>query len=199
MQDIVAKCEHQKIVAIGETGLDYYRKGYPEPDLQKQSLLSHIEAARITGLPLIIHNRASDNDVAQILYDEYMRDKNRPFTGVIHCFSASRELALTSLKIGFYISMSGIFTRKIKIDGDYLDDIVANDIPLDRLLVETDSPYLVPTNLQRNGVSVNEPSYVTYVAEKLANIKGVSYAEISCVTTDNFFRLFSKAKNCFYK
>jgi len=173
--------DHPKVVAIGETGLDYFYEHAPR-ELQKRSFRIHIEAARETGLPLIVHTRNADRDTVDILREEYEKG---PFTGVIHCFSSGWEVAEKSLEIGFYISISGIVTFKAA------EDLRAHvgKIPQDRLLVETDSPYLAP--VPKRGKS-NEPSFVRHTAEKVAEIKGVGIEELAAVTTDNFFSLFNK-------
>ena len=173
--------DHPHVVAIGETGLDYFYEHSPR-DVQKKSFRVHIEAARRSGLPLIVHTRHADEDTIQILTEEYAKG---PFTGVIHCFSSGWEVAEKSMEIGFYISISGIVT--FKAAGDLRDHV--KRIPLDRLLVETDSPYLAP---MPNRGKTNEPSFVKYTAQKVAELKSVSEDEIAAVTTENFFKLFNK-------
>ena len=173
---------HPKVVGIGETGLDYFYEHAPKR-AQQESFRAHIEASRQTGLPLIVHTRDAEADTMDILEDEYGKGA---FPGLIHCFSASWELAERALALGFYISCSGIITFK---KSDELRDAVAK-VPLDRLLVETDAPYLAP--VPKRG-KPNEPSYVAFTAEKLAEIKGVELAQLAQATTDNFFTLFSKA------
>ncbi|MBE7637345.1 YchF/TatD family DNA exonuclease [Sneathiella sp. P13V-1] len=171
------------VVAIGETGLDYFYEHSPR-DVQKRSFRIHIDAARQSGLPLIVHTRDADEDTIEILQEEYAKG---PFTGVIHCFSSGWEVAEKSMEIGFYISISGIATFKAASE---LRAHVER-IPLDRLLVETDSPYLAPIP---NRGKTNEPSFVRHTAEKVAELKNVSLDELGTATTDNFFKLFSKAK-----
>jgi len=172
---------HPRVVAIGETGLDYFYEHSPR-EVQKKSFRVHIEAARRSGLPLIVHTRHADEDTIQILTEEYAKG---PFTGVIHCFSSGWEVAEKSMEIGFYISISGIVTFKAAED---LRDHVKK-VPLDRLLVETDSPYLAP---MPNRGKTNEPSFVKHTAQKVAELKSVSEEEIAAVTTENFFKLFNK-------
>jgi len=181
VQKLVELSNDPAVVAIGETGLDYFYEHSPR-DIQKQSFRIHIEAARETGLPLIVHTRNADEDTIQILQEEYAKG---PFTGVIHCFSSGWEVAEKSMEIGFFISISGIVTFKAAQD---LRDHVEK-IPLDRLLVETDSPYLAPIP---NRGKTNEPSFVAHTAAKVAELKGVSDEEIAEKTTANFFKLFNK-------
>lgn len=182
--EIIALTKSPKVIGIGETGLDYYYEHSPR-ELQKTSFRAHIEASRQTGLPLIVHTRDADEDTIAILHEEYQ--SKGPFTGLIHCFSSSRQVAEKSIEIGFYISLSGILTFK-KSDG--LRAIV-KDLPLDKLIVETDSPYLAP--MPHRGKRC-EPAFTRHTAECLAELKGISYEEVARVTTENFFRLFTKAK-----
>lgn len=174
---------HPKVVGIGETGLDYYYEHSPR-EAQRESFRSHIEAARRTGLPLIVHSRDADAEMAEILREEYATG---PFSGVMHCFSSGPALAEAALGIGFYISFSGILTFKSA------DEVraIAQDVPPDRLLVETDAPYLAP---MPNRGKRNEPSFVVHTAAQLAEVKGMSSADLAQQTTDNFFRLFSRAE-----
>lgn len=183
-QDIISRTEHKKVVGIGECGLDYYYD-YSPKDVQIKIFLEHIKAAQETGLPLIIHNRESDDDLMQILDENY---KIKPFLGEIHCFSSSQKLADYALSIGFYLSASGMIT--FNKSGELRD--IFEKVPLDRLLVETDAPYLapVPKRGQRN-----QPANVVYTAEKLAQIKDVSFEELTEITTNNFFSLFRKASD----
>ncbi|WP_169545528.1 TatD family hydrolase [Sneathiella aquimaris] len=181
VQKLVDLASHPKVVAIGETGLDYFYEHSPR-DIQRQSFRIHIEAARETGLPLIVHTRNADQDTIDILHEEYAKG---PFTGVIHCFSSGWEVAEKSMEIGFLISISGIVTFKAAED---LRDHVRK-IPLDKLLVETDSPYLAPIP---NRGKTNEPSFVAHTAAKVAELKEVSQTEIADITTQNFFALFNK-------
>jgi TatD DNase family protein len=172
-----------KVVGIGETGLDYYYEHSPRA-AQQASFRSHIAAARATGLPLIVHARDADDDTVAVLQDEYAKGA---FPGVIHCFTAGPELARAALAIGFSISLAGIVTFK---SAEALRDTV-REVPLDRLLVETDSPYLAP--VPKRG-KTNEPANVVYTAAALAELRGVPPAELADRTTDNFFRLFSRAE-----
>jgi len=182
-EELIAKTLSAKVIGIGETGLDYH---YERTDrvLQKQSFQAHIEAARATGLPIIVHTRDADEDTIQILSSEM---KKGAFKGVIHCFTSSKLLADQCVAMGFYISLSGIITFK---NAGMIRDAIA-DVPLDRLLVETDSPYLAPIPYRGKR---NEPSYVVHTNKMLAETKGISEADCAKITTDNFFRLFDKAK-----
>lgn len=172
---------HPKMVGIGETGLDYHYDKWP-PDLQKQSFRLHIDAARETGLPLIIHARNADSDVAALLREGY---DNGAYPCVMHCFSSGRALAEAALEMGFYLSMSGVVTFK------NAEDLRAifRDAPLERLLVETDSPYLAP--VPKRGKR-NEPAYVAHTAAVGAEMFALSTDEFARITTDNFHRLFTK-------
>ncbi len=178
---LIELSRHPKVVGIGETGLDYYYEHSPR-EAQRRSFRAHIEAARETGLPLIVHTRDADRDTAAILAEEYA---NGPFPGLIHCFSTTRELAEAALEIGFYISLSGIVTFK---RAEALRDTVRG-LPVDRLLVETDAPYLAP--VPKRGKR-NEPAFVVHTALELARIKGLEPDEMARRTSDNFFRLFGK-------
>jgi len=181
--DLVRLAEHPRCVAIGEAGLDYHYPGdYPA---QATGFRRHIAAARETGLPLVIHAREADDDIASILEDETGQGGAFPF--VLHCFSSGLELARRGLALGGYVSFSGILTFK---NAATIQE-AAVMAPANRILVETDAPYLAPIPFRGKS---NEPSYVRHTAEKLAELRGVSLAEISDTTTDNFFRLFSKAK-----
>ncbi len=182
--DLVEKSKHKKIVAIGECGLDYYYD-YSTKENQFRVFIEQIKAAQETGLPLIIHTRDADDDTISLLSEYY---KKAPFSGEIHCFSGSRKLAEFALSIGFYISASGMIT--FNKSGE-LREIFA-DIPLNRLLIETDSPFLAPVPLRGHR---NEPANVRFVAEKLAQIKDVSFDEIAKVTSENFYNLFRKASD----
>ncbi len=179
--EIIDLTKHDKVVAVGEAGLDYYyRKDFAKE--QAEGLRNHIAAARETQLPLVIHSRDADDDMISILGDEMGKGS---YPAVLHCFSSGRELAERGIEFGHYVSFSGILTFK---GSQELRDIAA-DLPLDRLLVETDAPYLAPTPHRGKR---NEPSYVVNTASVLAEAKGVSEEEIWKATTDNFFRLFSK-------
>lgn len=172
-----------RVVGIGETGLDYYYDNSPREE-QRESFRNHIHAARETGLPLIVHSRDADDDTIGILTEEYA---DGPYPGELHCFSSGRKLAEAALEIGFYISFSGIVTFK---NAQELRDIAA-DVPLERILVETDSPFLAPIP---NRGKRNEPAFVAHTAEKVAEIKGVSTDDLADISTDNFFTLFTKAE-----
>ncbi len=180
--DLVLLGEHSKMVGIGETGLDYH---YTKESMaaQQESLLVHIEAARQTGLPLIIHARDADEDMARILSDEH---RAAPYSCVMHCFSSGRALAETALDLGFYLSMSGIAAFP---KADALREIFAAS-PLDRILVETDSPYLAPPP---NRGKRCEPAFVADTARVGAETMGIGYEEFCAATSANFDRLFAKA------
>jgi TatD DNase family protein len=171
-----------EVVAIGESGLDYFYDFAPR-DRQATCFRAHIAAARETGLPLIVHTRDADNDTASILEEEMAAG---PFTGVVHCFSSSRRLAERAVAIGLHLGIGGILTFK---RSDELRAIV-RDMPLDRLLLETDAPYLAPVPMRGR---TNEPAFTAHVARVLAEVKGLPVAEIERATTANFFRLFTKA------
>ena len=181
VEEIVRLAQHPKVVAIGEAGLDYFYDKSPR-ETQTQGFRNHIAAAQATGLPLVIHARDADADVAAILKEAMAR---KPFSAVLHCFTGGPELARRALDIGLYISFSGIVTFK---KSDALREI-ARGVPLDRLLVETDAPYLAPGKYRGKR---NEPAYVVETAQELAKVKGVSEAEIARITTENFFRLYAK-------
>jgi TatD DNase family protein len=182
LDDLLALTRHPKMIGLGETGLDHHYTADTK-DAQKQSLAVHIEAARQSGLPLIIHARDADEDMADILTSEH---QNGAFTCVMHCFSSSPELARATLDLGFYLSMSGIATFKKSHE---LRDIFAA-APVDRILVETDSPFLAP---QPKRGKRNEPAYTAMTVEIGAGIYGLSMADFAARTTANFDRLFSKA------
>jgi TatD DNase family protein len=179
--DLARIAEDPAVVAIGEVGLDYYYDNSPR-EAQREGFLRHIAAARMTQLPLVIHAREADADVAQILTDEMGKGA---FPAILHCFSSGRELALTGIELGLHVSFSGILTFK---RSDELRAIAA-ELPLDRLLVETDAPYLAPP--PHRG-SRNEPSYVVETAKVLAEAKGLTYEALAAATSANFFRLFNK-------
>jgi len=179
---LVALAANPKVVGIGETGLDYYYEHSPR-EIQQKSFRRHIAAAQETGLPLIVHTRDADQDTMGILESEY---EIKPFTGVIHCFSASRALADRALALGFYISLSGIVTFKSARD----IQATAQAVPADRLLVETDAPYLAP--VPHRG-KTNEPAFVRHVSDFVADLRGVPREAFERETTANFHRLFSKA------
>jgi TatD DNase family protein len=180
---LIEAARHPKVIGIGETGLDFYYEHSPRAE-QAESFRAHIAAARQTGLPLIVHTRDADGETGDILEEEYAKGA---FPGLIHCFSSGAEVAQRALALGMYISISGIVTFKA---AEALRATV-RDIPLDRLLVETDAPYLAP--VPKRG-KTNEPAFVAHTAAKVAELKGVGVAELEAVTTDNFFRLFAKAE-----
>ena len=173
--------EHAKCIAIGEAGLDYFYKKSP-PEAQAQGFRNHIAAARMTGLPLVIHSRDADADTAAILEEEMAAG---PFKAVLHCFTGGPELARRAVELGLYVSFSGVLTFK---GSDALRAIAA-EVPLDRLLVETDAPYLTP--VPHRGKR-NEPAFVVHTAAELARVKGLSPEALAAATTDNFFRLYDK-------
>lgn len=179
--ELVALAEHEKVVAIGEAGLDYFYDNAPRVD-QANSLRVHISAARTTALPLVIHARDADADMAAILTEEH---RAGAFPFVLHCFSSGRALAQTGIALGGYVSFSGILTFR---KSEELRDI-ARDLPADRLLVETDAPYLSP--MPHRGKR-NEPAHVAHTAACLAETRSVSLDQIARQTSDNFFQLFSK-------
>jgi len=179
--DLVRLSAHPKVVAIGEAGLDYFYDTQ-KPEDQKTGLRRHIDAARQTGLPLVIHSRSADDDMAEILTRETGKGA---FPFILHCFSSGAALAQTGAELGGYISFSGILTFPKSTE---LREIAAT-VPLDRLLVETDAPYLAPKRWRGKR---NEPSYVVNTAEVLAETMGLGFDAIARITTDNAFRLFSK-------
>ena len=180
-QTLVTLAKHPKIVAIGEAGLDYFRNNSPR-EAQAASFRQHIAAARETGLPLVIHSRDCDAEMTQILRAESGKGA---FPAVLHCFTGSRDLAFAAIELGHYVSFTGILTFK---NSDALREIAAA-LPADRIMVETDAPYLAP--LPYRGKR-NEPAYVVETAKVLADARGVSADAITRQTTENFFRLFSK-------
>jgi TatD DNase family protein len=178
---LIAATKHPKIVAIGEAGLDYHYDTGPR-DNQAKSFRQHIEAARKTGLPLVIHSRECDADMAAILREEAGKGA---FTAVLHCFTGGRDLAFAAVELGHYIGFTGILTFMNSAD---LREI-AKALPADRILVETDAPYLAPVPYRGKR---GEPAYVAETAKVLAEVRGVSASEIARQTTENFFRLFNK-------
>ncbi len=179
---IIAETSHPKVIGIGESGLDYFHEKAPR-DLQQASFRAHIAAARQTGLPLAIHARAADDDVLAILQEEHA---SGAFPFLLHCFSSGRALAEGTLELGGYVSFSGILTFP---KSQVLRDI-ARDVPRERLLVETDSPYLAPVPYRGKR---NEPSYVAHTAGVLATVHAMSPAAMAALTTANFRTLFAKA------
>jgi len=182
VEELVALAAHPKFVGLGETGLDYHYTA-DSAEVQKRSLRIHIEAAQETGLPLIIHARAADDDMAVILTEGM---KARPFGCVMHCFSSTPALARTALDLGFYLSMSGIATFPKSAD---IREIFAA-APLERILVETDSPYLAPPPFRGKR---NEPAYTALTAKVGAQVFGIPLEDFAAATSANFDRLFAKA------
>ena len=184
-EHLVELAKHPKIIAIGETGLDYFRlKG--DLEWQRERFRQHIRASRICRKPLIIHTRAAAEDTIRILQEEGAGVEQGGVAGVMHCFTESLEVAQAAVAMGFYISFSGILTFKSAKDLQ----AVAKALPLDRILIETDSPYLAPSPHRGK---VNEPGFVRHVGEFLADLKGISVQEVQSVTTQNFFNLFQAA------
>lgn len=181
-QAIVELTQHPKVIGIGETGLDYYYDTSPR-DVQEASFRAHIQAARLADVPVAIHTRDADHDMIRILRDEQGKGA---FDFLLHCFSSSRELAESAIEIGGYLSFSGILTFP---KSTALRDI-ARDAPADRILVETDAPYLAPVPLRGKR---NEPAYVVHTAHVLAQTRGVTPDELASLTTGNFRRLFKRA------
>ncbi|UIJ73686.1 TatD family hydrolase [Aurantimonas sp. HBX-1] len=181
VETLVRLSQDEKIVAIGEAGLDYFYDKAPR-DVQERVFRTHIAAARETGLPLVIHSRDADTDMIRILEDESGKGA---FPFILHCFSAGRALAETGVALGGHVSFSGILAFK---NSEEIRAIAA-DVPMQRLLVETDAPYLAPPPYRGKR---NEPAYVRHTAEVLAATKGVDLAEIAQATSDNFFALFGK-------
>ena len=180
VEDLIERSAHPKVIAIGETGLDYYRLT-GDLSWQRERFRRHIRAARLTQLPLIIHTRSSSQDTLNIMKEEGAQEAR----GVMHCFTESWEVAKASMDLGFYISFSGIVTFKKAIE---LQE-VARRMPLDRILIETDSPYLAP--VPHRG-KLNDPSKVVHVAEMIASLRSTTVKEIEQATTMNFFNLFNK-------
>jgi TatD DNase family protein len=181
VDELVTKAQLPKVIGIGETGLDYFYE-YSNREAQKASFINHITAARLTGLPLIVHSRDADDDCLAILQNEM---KNGAFPLLIHCFTASRAFGEAVVEMGGYISLSGIITFK---KAELLQETVRH-LPLERLLIETDAPYLAP--IPHRGQR-NQPAYVQHVCLRLAELKGVSIEECARITTDNFHRLFNQ-------
>ena len=186
---LVELAAHPKVVGIGETGLDYYYDNSAR-DAQRRSFRAHLAAARITGLPVVVHTRDADDDMAAMLTEAAGAEEGSErggVRGVLHCFSSSRALADTAVGLGFYISLSGIVTFKNATD---LRDTVAA-VPEDRILVETDAPYLAPVPMRGKR---NEPAFVVHTAETVAALKGMGTTEFAARSTANFFALFDKAE-----
>ncbi len=180
---LVDEAQHERVVAIGETGLDYYYD-HSDRDRQRQSFRTHIHAARETGLPIIVHTRDAEDDTASIMAEEMEKGA---YTGVIHCFTASEDFAHKALDLGLYISISGIVTFKNAKDLQ----ATAAKLPMERLLVETDAPFLAP--VPHRG-KTGEPAFVADTAKFLAELRGDDYSELCEATAQNFYRLFNKAK-----
>jgi len=179
--ELVALANHDKVIAIGETGLDYFRLT-GDLEWQRSRFRTHIQAAIKCGKPLVIHTRNSAEDTLRI-----MREENaHKVGGVMHCFTENLEVALNAIELGFYISFSGIVTFK---NAAVIKE-VAMHVPLNRILIETDSPYLAPIPYRGK---TNQPSYVKHVAEEIAKLRGISFDQVANATTDNFFRLFKHA------
>ena len=183
VDELIKLANHPKVIAIGETGLDYFRLT-GDLEWQRTRFRTHIRAAIATGKPLVIHTRNSPEDTLRIMREENAQQVG----GVMHCFTESLDVALEAIALGFYISFSGIITFK---NAQTIKE-VAKHVPLDRILVETDSPYLAPTPYRGK---TNQPSYVKHVAEEVANLRGISFDELAAATTENFFRLFKHAKH----
>ena len=184
VEDIVEAAQHPKVVAIGECGLDYHYGAEVKIE-QRQMFARHVEASGITGLPLMIHQREAEDDMLRILSDGVKKFGH--LRGVIHCFTSNQQFADAVLELGFYISASGIVTFKSGADVA----AVFQNYPLDKILIETDSPYLAPVPYRGK---INEPAFVLKTAEKIAQIRGLTIQEIERITTDNFFNLYSKAQ-----
>lgn len=184
VEELVTLAKHPKVVAIGETGLDYFRLT-GDLEWQRERFRTHIRAAIIADKPLIIHTRNAVEDTLNIMREEGIEKAG----GVLHCFTESLEMALSAIEMGFYISFSGIVTFKNAKD---LKE-VAKQVPLDRILVETDSPYLAPVPFRGK---TNQPAYVKHVAQEVANLRGISLEEVAEATTNNFFTLFKQATPC---
>lgn len=180
VDELVGMTQSPKVVAIGETGLDYFRLSEPL-EWQRERFRTHIRASRRSGLPLIIHTRSASADTLRIMKEEGADE----YGGVMHCFTESWEVAQAAMEMNFYISLSGIVTFKKAEDLHEL----AKKLPLDRLLIETDSPYLAP--VPHRG-KMNDPSNVMHVAEKIADLRGIPVAEVAEHSTNNFFNLFNK-------
>lgn len=185
VEELANLASHPRVVAIGETGLDYYRL-QGDLEWQRERFRTHIRAAVSVGKPLIIHTRNAAQDTLRIMQEE----GSDRIGGVMHCFTESLEVAEAAIAMGFYISFSGILTFK---NATALK-MVAQRIPLDRILIETDSPFLAPVPFRGK---TNQPAYVKYIAEEIASLRGLSFSEVADATTRNFFRLFRQASPCF--
>lgn len=183
LEEIIRLSEHPKCVAVGEAGLDYFYQHSPR-EAQAEGFRRHIAAARETGLPLEIHAREADDDTAEILIEE---TKKGAFPAVLHCFTGGRDLAMRAVDLGLYVSFSGVVTFK---KAENLRELAA-ELPLDQILVETDSPYLAPVPYRGK---TNEPSFVAHTAQVVADARSMTLEALADATTDNFFRAYSKAK-----
>ncbi|MBE9605948.1 TatD family hydrolase [Acetobacteraceae bacterium H6797] len=183
VEELIAATEHPRVIGIGESGLDYFYDKAPRED-QQESFRRHIRASQKTGLPLVIHARDADDDIADILEQETAAGGSFPF--LLHCFSSGRRLCERALALGGYVSFSGILTFPKSVE---LREI-ALDVPEERLLIETDSPYLAPVPFRGKR---NEPGYTAYTAKVLGDVRGLSPERIAEVTTANFYRLFTRA------
>ena len=181
VEELIALANHPKVIAIGETGLDYFRLT-GDLEWQRMRFRNHIRAAITCGKPLVIHTRNAAEDTLRIMREENVQQVG----GVMHCFTESLDVAMQSIELGFYISFSGIVTFKNAV----AIKEVAKQVPLNRILVETDSPYLAPIPYRGK---TNQPGYVKYVAQEIAQLRGISLEELSVTTTQNFFRLFKYA------
>ncbi len=180
---LVALAAHPKVIGIGESGLDYFYEKAPR-EVQQQSFRAHIRAARLADIPICIHARDADADIAGILREE--RDEGGPFDFLLHCFSSGRGLAKAAVEMGGYLSFSGILTFQKSIENRE----IAREVPADRLLVETDAPYLAPVPFRGKR---NEPAYVAHTAAVLAQVRGLDRTALAELTTANFRRLFRRA------
>ena len=180
--DLVALARHPKVIAIGETGLDYYWQK-DAPEWQRDRFRVHIRAAIETRKPLVIHNRDATADTLRLMSEECAGEVG----GILHCFTETWEVAEAALDLGFHISLSGIVTFKNAL----IVKEVARRVPLDRLLVESDAPYLAPVPYRGK---LNQPGYVRHVAEEIARLRGISFEEVASATTENFFRLFPQVR-----
>lgn len=196
VQDLLTRAALPRVVAIGETGLDYYgmedRKGgrsIADLEWQRERFRTHIRAARACGLPLVIHTRSASDDTLAILREESQGEAAHRAGGVFHCFTESQAVARAALDMGFYISFSGIITFKNAQD---LRDVAAF-VPLDRLLIETDSPYLAPVPFRGK---TNSPAYVPYVAQQIAQVRGMAVEAVAEATSHNFDQLFARVAAC---
>lgn len=191
LEDLVSRGSMDKVVAIGETGLDYYRLGertLAEVEWQRERFRTHIRAARALAKPMVIHTRSASSDTLAILKEEGEDGSAGAAGGVFHCFTETMEVARAALDLGFYISFSGIVTFKSAQD---IRDVAAM-VPLDRMLIETDSPYLAPVPFRGK---TNNPSYVPFVAQQLATVKGCPIESIAHATSDNFSKLFKLSES----